>query len=143
VSEGGSLAIRDLPADLADARTRPGDPWWVWPLLTGISAAFAVLGVLLSRPGVRRLQTIRRVLRCGIDAQATVIDVAPTYTRRDRATQWRVRYEFADDLGRTHAGNSEPMSPQEAAGWDLGDGVAVRFDPYAPHHQCWLGTRVP
>jgi putative flippase GtrA len=143
VSEGGALAVRDLPADLADTRTRPGDPWWVWPLLPGISAAFAVLGVLLARRGVRRLQTIRRVLRSGIDAQATIIDVAPIYTRRDRVRRWRVRYEFVDGLGRTHAGNSEPMSPQEAAGWHLGDGVAVRFDPHAPHHQCWLGTRVP
>ncbi|HZF31890.1 MAG TPA: GtrA family protein [Gammaproteobacteria bacterium] len=143
VSERGFLAIRDLPADLVDARALPDDPRWVWPLLTGISAAFAVLGVLLARPSVRRLQTIRRVLRTGVDARATVIDVAPTYTRDDRASRWRVRYEFADALGRTHAGNSEPISPQEAAGWNLGDGVAVRFDPHAPHHHCWLGTRVP
>ena len=142
-AEGVPLAVRDLPADRVGARTLPDDPRWVWPLLAGISAAFAVLGVLLARPPLRRLQTIRRVLRTGADAQATVIDIAPTYTRHDRASHWRVRYEFADGLGRTHAGNSEPMSPQEAARWDLGDGVAVRFDPHAPHHHCWLGTRVP
>lgn len=142
VAEGKPVAICYLPSHSADGPARPGRPWWMWPLLSGIAGGVAVLGAALAGPGVLRLQAISRVQRSGTDARATVIDVAPIYTRLDRGRHWRIRYEFTDGLGRTQAGNSELMSPREAAQWSIGDGVAVRFDPHAPRNNCWLGTRV-
>jgi putative flippase GtrA len=142
VARGEPVAVCYLPATLAAApAARLRVPRWTWPLLGSIAAAIAVLGVLMARPDVRRLQAIRRVQRSGVDARATIVDVAPTYPRLGRAPLWRVRYEFADELGGKHAGNSEPMSKREAAQWSVDDSVAVRFDPQAPHHNFWLGTR--
>jgi hypothetical protein len=140
VADSIPVTICYLPSAAADAPAPRGGWRWMWPLLSGITGGLAVLGAVLSRPGVRRLQTIARVQRAGVDTRATVIDVAPIYTRLDRGRHWRIRYEFTDAVGRTHAGNSELMSRQEAARWTVGDRVTVRFDPQAPHHNCWLGA---
>jgi putative flippase GtrA len=141
VAKGEPVAVCYMSAAPTGAPAPLSVPRWMWPLLGSIAGAIAVLGVLLVKPAVGRLQTIRRVQRAGLDARATIVDVAPIYTRLGWAPRWRVRYEFVDELGGMHAGNSEPMSKREAAQWHVDDDVAVRFDPQAPNYNLWLGKR--
>lgn len=141
LKEGSTLEVRYLPSNPYTARSRAPEPPWVPPLLIGVTAAFALLGLLLARPGVRRLRTILRVQRNGVDAQATVVDVAPTGTMINRVQQWRVRYEFRDRQGHVQTGESDLLPPQEAAEWRQGEQVAIRFDPAAPRDSYWLGKR--
>ena len=141
LAEGSTLTVRYLPSDPGTARSRPPSPWWEMPLVVGFTGLFAVLGILLARPGVRRVLTILRVAKRGVDVTATVLDVAPTGDMINRVPQWRVRYEFRDRQGRAQTGASDLLAPQEAAEWRPAEKIVIRFDPERPQDSLWLGKR--
>jgi hypothetical protein len=136
---GDDVSVRYLPDDPATARTRSPTPEWVPPLIAAVTAAFAVLGVLIARPGWRRLLVLLRVLRNGATAEAVVTEVAPAGVVVNRVPQWRLKYEFRDRHGERHEGESDYMRPHEAAEWHAGDPGTVRYDRERAAHNVWLG----
>jgi Protein of unknown function (DUF3592) len=139
LGEGSQLDVRYLPADPSTARSRARNPWWEMPAIVGFTGLFVVLGAFLARPGARRVLTILRVQLRGVDATATVLEVAPTGDMINRVPQWHVRYEFRDREGRAQTGVSDFLAPHEAAQWRPADRVAIRFDPARPQDSLWLG----
>jgi hypothetical protein len=139
LAAGDSVPVRYLPDDPRTARTHSATPLWVPPLVAALTAAFAVLGVLIARSGWRRLLVHLRVQRNGVAAQATVIDVAPAGVTVNRVPQWRLRYEFRDGRGERHEGASDYLKPYEAAEWRTGDRGTVRYDRDRAADSVWLG----
>jgi hypothetical protein len=80
-----------------------------------------------------------RVLRHGVAAEATVVEIAPAGTTINRVPQWHLRYEFRDALGRAQRGLSNYLRPDEAAQWQVGDRGAIRYDRDRPVDNLWLG----
>ena len=139
LTEGDALTVRYLMHDPSTARTRPPTPAWVPPLVAGVTALFALLGVAIAWPGWRRALVVIRVQRHGAAAEAVVVGVHPTGTSINRVPQWQLCYEFRDALGRTRQGVSDYMRPREAAEWRVGDRGAIRYDRDRPIDSLWLG----
>jgi hypothetical protein len=120
------------------ARTRPHR--WAFlatPLAIGVS--FTILGAGIAGYGLWELQTERRLLATGTPARATITEVEETYTRINGRYQWRARYQYQDQDGRTHQGSSTLLSPSEAQTWRPGDQAFIRYDPADPATSIWLG----
>jgi hypothetical protein len=109
------------------------------PFVAAVTAAFAVLGVLIARPGWRRLLVLLRVQRNGATAEAAVTEVAPAGVVINRVPQWRLKYEFRDERGERHEGSSDYLRPHEAAEWQTGDRGLVRYDRDRAADSVWLG----
>jgi len=139
LAEGDTFAVRYLSSDPTTVRMRPPNPAWVPPLVASSTAVFALLGLAIARPGWRRALVLIRVLRHGVAAQATVIEVAPSGMTINRVPQWHLRYEFHDALGRAQRGTSDYLRPHEAAQWRLGDHGSIRYDRDRPTESLWLG----
>jgi hypothetical protein len=139
LSEGDTVTVRYLTSDPTTARTRPSSPAWVPPLVAGVTALFALLGAVIARPWWRRALVLMRVLRHGVAAEATVVEIAPAGTTINRVPQWHLRYEFRDALGRAQRGLSNYLRPDEAAQWQVGDRGAIRYDRDRPVDNLWLG----
>ena len=100
-----SLPARDLLRGDRDAR---------W--LAGIGLFLLLLGGLLARAGWRRAKGQLRIVRKGIETEATVTAVArarlqPTGSRYDfstRAGTQIIRYSYVDGSGTAHQGKSVP-----------------------------------
>jgi hypothetical protein len=136
---GDAVTVRYLPEDPATARMRSATPAWVPPLVATVTAAFAVLGVLIARPGWRRLLVLLRVQRNGVTAQASVTEVAPSGVVVNRVPQWRLKYEFRDRHGERHEGVSDYLRPHEAAQWQAGDRGTVLYHRDSAADNVWLG----
>ena len=107
------------------------------PLIIGV--AFSLIGAGFTGYGLWELQTERRLLATGTPARATVTEVEETYTRINGRYQWRARYQYQDQDGRTHQGSSTLLSPSEAQTWRPGDQAYIRYDPADPATSIWLG----
>jgi hypothetical protein len=138
LDEGSRLEVRYLASMPSTARSRP-DPWWVPPLITGVTALFVLIGMAITWPGVRRAFVIARVQRAGVPAQATVQRVWATGTTINRVRQWQLSYEFRDHAGVTQRGESDLLAPHEAADWQPGAHGVVRYDRDRPTDSVWLG----
>jgi hypothetical protein len=139
LAAGDAVTVRYLPDDPAGARMRSATPAWVPPLVAAVTAAFAVLGVLVARPGWRRLLVLVRVQRNGVTAQASVTEVAPAGVVVNRVPQWRLKYEFRDQRGERHEGESDYLRPHEAAEWQAGDRGTVLYNRDCAADNVWLG----
>src|SRR6188768_4275352 len=107
------------------------------PLIIG--AVFTVIGSGFAGYGVWELQTEERLRATGTVARATVTEVERTSTRINGRSQWRARYEYQDQAGRTHQGSSRLLSPGQAQTWRPGDQALIRYDPADPATSIWLG----
>ena len=133
-----SLPARDLLRGDRDAR---------W--LAGIGLLLLLLGGLLARAGWRRAKSQLRIVREGIETEATVTAVArarlqPTGSRYDfstRAGTQIIRYGYVDRSGTAHQGRSGYLPFEQATGWKPGDRGLVRFDPANPAESVWMGRR--
>jgi Protein of unknown function (DUF3592) len=137
--EGDSLDVSYVPSDPSTARARAAGPWWIPLLVTGLTALVALVGVAIALPGGRRALLIFRVHRNGVETAATVVDVGPAGVTVNRVAQWRLRYDFRDQDGREHSGESDLLAPQEAVEWRNGDRGAVLYDRNRPSDSVWLG----
>jgi hypothetical protein len=120
------------------ARLRP-NRWAFLGAPLGIGIIFTLIGAGVAGYGLWELQTKHRLLATGTAARATVTEVEETYTRINGRYQWRARYQYQDQAGRTHHGSSTLMSPTEAQTWRPGDQAFIRYDPADPATSIWLG----
>jgi hypothetical protein len=124
------------------ARVRPYR--WAFlgaPLIIGV--VFTLIGVGFAGYGILEQQTEERLRATGTVARATVTDVERTYTRINGRYQWRARYQYQDQAGRTYQGSSTLLSPGQAQTWKPGDEAFIRYDPAAPATSIWLGREDP
>ena len=143
IAAGDTVTVRYLADDPGTARMRSPTPAWVPPLVAALTAAFAVIGLLIARPGWRRVLVLVRVQRNGATANATVIDVAPAGVLINRIPQWRLKYEFRDARGERHEGESDYMKPHEAAEWQTGDSGTVLYDRERAADNVWVSPPAP
>lgn len=136
--EGGPISVTYLATDPGNAAAAAPVVAWVATVMGGLGLLFGVLGAALLFPALARIRLVRRLHREGEPAQGTVLDVFPTGTVIDRVRQWRLRYEFADPLGRAVRGESDLIRPDEAARWKPGDAGSVRHDRDRPEASIWL-----
>ena len=111
------------------------------PLIIGVICT--LIGAGIAGYGVWELQAEQRLRATGTVAQATVTEVERTTTRINGRSQWRARYEYQDQAGRTHHGSSTLLSPGQAQTWRPGDQALIRYDPAAPDTSIWLGREDP
>jgi hypothetical protein len=105
--------------------------------LVGVAVA-AVGGVLLSR-GLKSVALEQRLLREGLSAQATVVEVRMTNIQYNRRYQWIINYEYEDRQGEQRHGHSGYLDPDEALAWKAGDTGLIRFDPRDSTVSVWIG----
>lgn len=140
LTERGPVDVFYLPGSSDPARLEPGsDPVGALIFLAFGVGLTAVGGTLFGR-ALLRLMRSRRLLRSGVDADATVSAVEQTDVSFNRRQQFRVRYDYRDSAGGTHAGDSGYLEWEEASAWKVGDTVAVRYDPQRPNESLWMGS---
>lgn len=121
-----------------NARTR-ALRWAVLGAPLGIGIVFSLVGGGFAGYGLMELQREERLRATGTLARATVTEVVRTSTRINGRYQWRARYEYRDQAGRTHQGASTLLSPGQAQTWRPGDQALIRYDPADPASSIWLG----
>jgi len=108
-------------------------------LLTGI--VFTFLAGPRFRARFRYVRLERRLLREGIETEATVDDVVRLNLRLHYRIQRQIRYRYADRDGGRHTGQSEPLMPRDADSWRKGAEALIRYDPARPDVSIWTGRR--
>jgi hypothetical protein len=140
MDEGSPYAVAYLPSEPRNVRAAGGDDQWAPLAFIGFGGVFAIIGAVMGAPPLRRLLLVLRLGRTGLEAEGTVLDVWATSTTINRVRQWQLRYEFRDHLGRPQRGESDLLSPEEAAQWKPGDRGTVRFDRARPEKNIWAGA---
>jgi hypothetical protein len=102
-------------------------------------AAFAAIGAVLLARGIKSAALEQRLLREGLSAHATVVDVRITNIRFNRRYQWIIEYEYEDRHGVRHRGRSGYLDQDEALAWKAGDAGLIRFDPRDSAVSTWVG----
>jgi hypothetical protein len=139
LQERGPVEIRYLPGRPSSNRLAPG-AGFAGPLLfllVGMTITGAG-GVLVVR-ALRRILEARRLLRLGRATAATVSGVDATNISVNGRQQFKVRYSYRDEQDRTHAGDSGYLGWDEAARWNPGDRVSIRYDSNRPDESVWIG----
>lgn len=139
LDEGSPFPVRYLPSDPTTTHLHFRDPWWLPLIFAGGGMLFALIGAGFASSDLRQLLLVIQLSRRGLPAEGTVQKVWPTSTSINRVTQWRLRYEFRDHVGRSQQGESGLLSPDEAAEWRTGDTGMVRFDRERPQRSIWIG----
>jgi hypothetical protein len=143
LSRGSPIAVRFVPGDPSNARTRAADPAWLKPLIIGALLLFPLIGAAIALPYWRRALVLARLQRGGVAAEADVVEVEPSGTAINRVPQWHVRYEYRDHNGVAQRGTSDLLTPAAAAEWSVGERGAIRYDRDRPSDSVWLGRNRP
>ncbi|HLG44252.1 MAG TPA: DUF3592 domain-containing protein [Nitrospirales bacterium] len=143
LDEGSPFTVTYLPSDPNTARTDAGSEWWAPLAMGGFGSLFAFIGIFVGQPELRRVLLVLRLSRSGLTAEGTVAKVWATGTSINRVCQWQLSYEFRDPVGRTQQGESDLLTPDEAASWEPGNKGAVRFDREHPEDSVWVGRSQP
>jgi len=137
---GGAHPVLYLPEERR-ALPPAGTANYIGGVIVGLlGLAFAVIGVLLLRKPLRVLALRARLLQRGVQASAVVSEVFQTNTAVNGVILWRLRYRYRDAAGAEHEGESDPLRPAEANGWDAGAAGSALYDPLAPGRSAWLGS---
>ena len=104
-----------------------------------VSVAVVGVAVFFLAKGARQLWLDSRLRREGVLAQAEVTGVVQSDLRITFQFQQAITYRYTDHLGRAHEGKSGHLSPDEAAGWKVGDTGMVQYDHDRPAESVWLG----
>jgi hypothetical protein len=139
LTERGPVDVFYLPGSAESARL-DASPQPVGPILFFVIGAVVggIGGVLFGR-ALRGLIRTRRVMRMGVDAEATVTAVEQTDVSFNRRPQFRVRYRYRDAGGAPHEGDSGYLDWEEASTFGEGDVVTIRYDPRHPVDSVWIG----
>jgi hypothetical protein len=116
-----------------------GEERTVGAIMLAAGAVVGGVGGFLLRKGLESARLEQRLLREGLTAQATVVDVRMTNIRFNRRFQWIVDYEYEDRAGERHSGHSGYLEQDEALEWKAGDTGVVRFDPANSAISVWIG----
>jgi len=140
--EGQTVRVQYLQGDAASNRVlRSDDRILTWIGISVLGFLGAIIGGLGGFPlfkSVRGFRLEERLGHEGVPAAATVTGVVQSGWRL-RQPLWVIRYRYTDDAGGTHEGRRESLSPDEAAGWKVGDTGTIRYDRWRPAASVWLG----
>lgn len=140
LAERGPVRVTYLPSDPAthriDGETRD---WLLGGIFAVVGGIFTILGGFVFVRGLQVLRRVERLERGGREAEAEVLEVAPGSISVNDVPQYVIRYRYVDHRGKTHAGRSAPMPPEEAEAWQAGDRGTVRYDADRPGASVWVG----
>lgn len=105
----------------------------------GVGAFIMMLGVELISAYLRRKRLIRLLAAEGVKCEGIVTAVGPSTLKVNDVTQWKVKYSFKDQLGGEHTGETDYISPDEAANWEVGQQGVVRYVKSNPSQHLWFG----
>jgi hypothetical protein len=108
---------------------------------------FPLIGAVLSAVGgaivvnaLRKRAIRRELVRSGVIAAGTVIDVGPGNLHINGIPQWVLRYRFQDAQGHAHEGKCV-LSQEVAHSWQPGAVGRIRYDARDPRSRVWTGDR--
>lgn len=137
--ERDPVEVHYLASSPSSARLEPGANVSTAVVFFLFGAVFGSIGGVLVVRAVRGLIRSRRLLRSGIDAEATVTGVEQTNVSFNRRLQFRVRFKYHDQQGAEHEGDSGYLEWEEASTWNEGDRLAIRYDQQRPAESLWIG----
>jgi uncharacterized protein DUF3592 len=108
-------------------------------VMGGAGVLIGAVGGVLLRKGLKSAQVEQRLLREGLTAQATVVEVRMTHIRFNGRYQWVIDYEYEDRLGERRSGHSGYLDQDEALEWQAGGTGLIRFDPRDSRVSVWVG----
>jgi hypothetical protein len=139
LTERDPVAVYYLPSSPSSARLEPGSGMFIVVIFFLFGTIFGGIGAVLVVRALRGLSRTRRLLATGVDAEATVTAIEQTNVMVNRRPQFRVRYTYRDQQGAEHGGDSGYLDWEEATSWNVGDHVAIRYDPARPAESQWIG----
>lgn len=137
--ERDPVEIHYLPSSPTSARLEPGANVFTAVIFFLLGAVVGSIGGVLVVRAVRGLIRSRRLLRSGVDADATVTGVEQTNVSINRRLQFRVLFKYHDQHGAEHEGDSGYLEWEEASTWNVGDRLAIRYDQQRPAESLWIG----
>jgi hypothetical protein len=140
LTEQGPIQLTFLPQSprtfrVRDQRDSAAVVSWVFTL---VGAALAVVGSFVVVAAWRKAKREAALLKHGLRATATVLDVAPGSVRINGIPQWTLRYRYSDSRGQSHEGSCA-LAPDEAQSWQPGQAGKVRYDAQSPRSHIWTG----
>lgn len=140
LEERGSIQVTYLAQAPQSHRVEGQEDDWVLPIVfTILGGVFTSLGGFVFLRGLGQVRRARCLEREGMIAEGTVLEIRPSTISINDVPQWAIHYRYQDHLGKTHEGQSGPLSPEEAHAWQVGDTGAVRFDRRHPQDSVWVG----
>jgi hypothetical protein len=104
-----------------------------------LGAVLFVAGLLTARGPARRVMDLMRLAGHGAAGTATVTSAFETSTAVKGVPFWRLRYRYRDAAGAEHEGESDLLTPKEAAEWRSGASGPILYDAARPATSAWLG----
>jgi hypothetical protein len=136
---GSPLTVVYLPDRPATNRPRGSGEWGAMLVAFPIGILAMGLGGGLAWFILRPIFRIWRLLRIGVPAEGTVLDVGSAAVSFSRRVQSQIRYRYQDRLGGIHKGKSRPMEAGDLGSWKPGARGAVLYDARRPDRSIWLG----
>lgn len=138
--ERGPIQVTYLPDQPQSYRAAGQSQGIVLPLVFGaVGGVVGSIGGFIVFNAVGKRKRERDLSRTGMLAEATIVDVGPSYLRINGVSQIKLRYRFQDAQGRPREGSCH-MSPEEAGEWPPGHTGRVRYDPRKPSVNVWMGS---
>jgi hypothetical protein len=137
--ERGPIQVTYLPDQPQSFRIAGQSKGIVLPLVFGVvgGVAGSIGGfIVFNAVGTRRRE--KELSRSGVIAEATVMDIGPSYLRINGVPQLKLRYRFQDAGGKTREGSCT-IAPEEAGTWLPGHTGKVRYDVRKPRVSIWIG----
>lgn len=139
LKELGPIEIFYIPGSSEPARLDPSPEPFGPLIFLAFGIGLGGVGGFLFVRALRNLVRADRLMRTGVETDATVTAVEQTDVSFNRRPQFRVRYSYRDGRGDTHTGDSGYLEWEEASTFSEGDAVRVRYEPKRPAHSVWIG----
>jgi hypothetical protein len=136
---GRPLTVVYLPDRPATNRPRGSSEAGAMLFAFPIGAVSTALGGGLAWFIFAPIMRIRRLVRVGVPAEATVLGIDSAAISFSRRIQSQIRYRYQDRLGGIHEGKSRPMEASDLERWKPGARGAILYDPRRPDRSVWLG----
>jgi len=136
--ERGPVTVQYLASDPSSSRLPSAGNLLFEVVFIVIGAVALLIGGYLVVSSSRTLREDWRLLKVGIEAQATVAAVEPTNLRINRRVQWEVSYAYRGVSGKEYEGRSWTMPEGEARKVKPGDHGTIRYDPKQPAQSLWI-----
>jgi hypothetical protein len=138
LQERRTVEVLYLPDRPAQNRLKESKQWTGSAAIGLIGVAFFGMGATFFSRSVWRARLEWRLLQHGAAASGTVVEISDRRLKTNGVRQFRLRYEYVDVQSRRHSGTHD-LPEDEAMLWNVGDAVAVRYDPARPGDSIWVG----
>jgi hypothetical protein len=139
LEERGPVELQYLPSQPGKNRVRRSSEWFLPLIFLGFSAVFVPVGGVLFAKGARDVYREWGLLHHGVETKGRITRIEDALATVNDVQQRQVGYSYSTEDGQQYDGTSDPMSPEEAATWSVGDTGLVRYSPGQPSRSVWIG----